>query len=56
MPTRMPSALSLEPDDDWLNTAMDALTADLNAAPSDSLWGGVAMVAESPDSVLYTLF
>ena len=56
MPTRMPSALSLEPDDDWLNAAMEALTADLNAAPIDSVWGGVAMVAESPNSVLYDLF
>ena len=57
MPTRMPSALSLEPDDDWLNSAMEALTADLNAAPIDSVWGGVAMVAEkSPDSVLYDFF
>ncbi len=55
MPTRMPSALS-EPDDDWLNAAMEALTADLNAAPIDSVWGGVAMVAESPNSVLFDLF
>ena len=56
MPTRMPSALPLEPDDDWLNTAMEALTADLEAAHSDSVWGGVAMVAESPDSVVYDFF
>ena len=54
MPTRMPSALEL--DEDWLNSAMEALTADLNAAPIDSVWGGVAMVAESPDSVLFDLF
>jgi hypothetical protein len=56
MPTRMPSVLELEPDDDWLNSAMEALTADLDAAPIDSVWGGVAMVAESPHSVLYDLF
>ena len=55
MLNRMPSVLS-EPDEDWLNAAMEALTADLNAAPIDSVWGGVAMVAESPDSVLYGLF
>ena len=56
MPTRMPSPLSLEPDDDWLNSAMEALTADLNAAPIDSVWGGVAMAERSPDSVLFDLF